>query len=111
MVLAGIKKGEKVKYYDFEIQPEFPGGRKAFITYLQNNLTKISIPDNLKGSTVVVQFTIDEKGEVNDAKIKKSVQPQIDKAAIKIINEMPNWNPAKQDGNPVKVTRTIPLKF
>ena len=75
------------------------------------NLRQVKVPDNLKGSGVIVKFTIEKTGEITNAVIKKSVNPQIDKAALEIVNEMPRWKPAKQDGNPVKVTRSIPIKF
>lgn len=103
--------GEKVEYYDFEIHPEFPGGTIAFQKYMQDNLGNIEVPDNLKGSKVIIKFTIDESGKITNPKVKKSINPQIDKVALKIVNEMPNWKPAKQDGNPVKVTRSIPIIF
>ena len=105
------KNGKKVEYYDFEIHPEFPGGKVAFQKYMQDNLGNIKIPDNLKDSQVIIKFTIDENGKITNPEIKKPVNPQIDKAALKIVDEMPNWKPAKQDGNPVKVTRSIPISF
>lgn len=102
------KKGNKVKYYDFEIQPEFPGGKKAFINFINRHL--ISKNSNTKGK-LIFRFTIEANGKTSNVKILKDTNPSIENEVINMFNTMPFWKPAKQDGVPVKVKRTIPVNF
>lgn len=80
------------------------------------------IPANLKypeeakknGITgkVFVEFLVDEKGKVRDAKIKQSVNPLLDDEALRVISSMPDWNPGRNDKDkPVKVVMVLPIMF
>ena len=61
--------------------------------------------------TVYVVFVVDAKGKVVDAKVKKTVDPLLDKAALKTVNAMPDWTPGSQRGKPVAVRFEIPVEF
>lgn len=43
--------------------------------------------------------------------IKKSLSPETDAEAKRVISLMPAWNPGKQDGKPLNVQYTLPIKF
>ena len=103
--------GNEVEYYDFEIKPEFPGGREALILYLKENINYANIPASSKGQKVLIGFYIDTDGSIVNAKVAKSVDSRSDLEAIRVIQNMPKWKPAMQDGKSVKVKRTLPLTF
>ena len=54
---------------------------------------------------------IDESGAIQNIKLLKKVSPGIDKEAIRVIKQMPNWKPARYHNKPVAVYYTIPIKF
>lgn len=103
--------GDKVPYYNFEIHPEFPGGREALKKYLIKNINKSNTPSSSKGKSVKVRFSIDTDGSIRDVKVVKGIDPNSDYQAKKAIQNMPNWKPAIQDGKKVRTKRTIPITF
>ncbi len=97
-----------------EDMPLFNGGKpeKEFVKYISQNLEYPGIPaENGVGGRVIVQFVVNEKGKIVDAHIIVSVDPELDKEALRVINSSPLWTPGKQRGKPVKVLYTFPINF
>ena len=65
---------------------------------------------NVQG-TVVVTFIIRSTGKVEEAKVAKGVQADMDAEALRVIALMPDWMPGKQHGKAVDVAYTIPIQF
>lgn len=86
------RNGNEVAYYDFEIQPEFPGGKKALNNFFNKYL--ISDNSNIKGK-LIIKFTIKANGKASDLKILKDTKPSLRNAVIDMFDSMPIWNPAK----------------
>ncbi|MGB0165869.1 MAG: M56 family metallopeptidase, partial [Luteibaculum sp.] len=107
-------KGDQslVEMKDLDVNPEFPGGNLALSEYLGNEIKypKAVEADQLEG-TVFVEFVVDKTGKVRDAKVKKGFATEADEEALRVISNMPNWEPGKKDGEPVSVAYTIPIKF
>ena len=95
-----------------EEQPMFPGGMQELMTFLQTNIRypKEAQDRGLQGR-VVVQFVVNKDGSICDEHIVKSVDPQLDAEALRIVRSMPNWTPGKQRGKPVRVRFTLPVTF
>lgn len=95
-----------------EQQPEFPGGPQALMGFLAKS---IRYPKDaaLKGiqGRVIVQFVIKKDGSVTDAVVARSVDPELDAEALRVINAMPAWTPGMQKGQPVSVRYTMPITF
>jgi len=97
-----------------EDMPLFNGGKpeKEFVKYISQNLVYPGIPaENGVGGRVIVQFVVNNKGKVVDAHVIVSVDPELDKEALRVINSSPLWTPGKQRGKPVKVLYTFPINF
>ncbi len=60
---------------------------------------------------VIVVFTVTEKGEVNDVKIKRGLSEECDNEAMRVVKAMPKWNPAKKDGIAVSSEMYLPITF
>jgi len=99
-------------FYVVEDLPSFPGGKAALSKFISKN---IKYPEDAlkegKSGTVYVNIRINEKGEIEVAKVKKSVFPSLDKEALRIVEAMPDWNPGKQDGKPVSCDIVLPIEF
>jgi len=94
---------------DFE--PAFPGGSAAMAGFIQEN---INLPQNLTRldqGTVYVQFVVNKDGSIEQTQVVKRVSPDLDKAALDVVNKMPHWEPGKQAGKPVRVRYTIPIRI
>ena len=95
-----------------EQMPEFPGGNAALMQYLNKNIKYpvIAQEQGVQGR-VIVQFVVNKDGSIVDAQVVRSVDPYLDKEAIRVINTMPKWTPGKQRGKPVRVKFTVPVAF
>jgi protein TonB len=58
----------------------------------------------------MVKCTIDEQGNVVDPQVEKSSNPAFEKPAVDALKKW-KFKPAKQDGTPVAIKVSIPIKF
>ena len=95
-----------------EQMPSFPGGSNALLNYLSNNIhyPVVAEENGIQGK-VIVTFVVERDGTITNVKIAKSVDPSLDKEAIRLIEIMPRWNAGTQDGKPVRVKYTVPVQF
>lgn len=103
---------KNVVYDVTETMPQFPGGQEVLMKYLAANIKyPASAVKAKKQGRVIVTFVIQQDGSVSKARIAKSVDPELDAEALRIVKAMPNWTPGTQDGKPVNVKYTIPVVF
>lgn len=113
VVVAPPKEKEKEEIFKAAEQPPtFPGGQAELMKYLSSNLRypPAAAEQGIEGR-VVVQFVVSKTGAISGVKILQSLHPSCDKEAERLIKSMPNWIPGKQNGNPVNVYYTIPIRF
>ena len=60
---------------------------------------------------VIVQFVIDTLGNICEERVVRSIDPQLDGEAIRLVRNMPQWKPGTQRGRPVRVRFTLPITF
>ena len=103
---------EPINFRIVEQYPEFPGGMMEYMKWLTKNLRypEIARSQRIQGQ-VVVQFIVNKDGTIADAKVVKSVSPQLDREAMRVIRMMPNWKPGIQDNKPCKTMVAIPIVF
>lgn len=103
---------KNVVYDVIETMPQFPGGQGVLQKYLAANIKyPASAVKAKKQGRVIVTFVIQKDGSVTKARIVRSVAPELDAEALRIVKAMPNWTPGTQDGKPVNVKYTIPIVF
>lgn len=92
-----------------EVMPQFKGN---LLKYVAEHVEYPEIcRDNDIQGTVFVGFVIDEKGKVTDVTILRGIDPLLDKAAMKVVQNLPAWKPGMQSGKNVKVRMNMPIKF
>jgi TonB family C-terminal domain len=95
-----------------EKMPEFPGGQAALMQYLSKNIRYPTIAqENGTQGRVIIQFVVNRDGSVVDPVVVRSVDPYLDKEALRVISTMPKWNPGQQRGKAVRVKYTVPVQF
>lgn len=95
-----------------ENAPEFPGGTAALMQFLGKNIKYPTIAqENGTQGRVIVQFVVNRDGTIVDPKVVKSVDPYLDKEALRVILSMPKWKPGMQRGKAVRVKFTVPVMF
>jgi TonB family protein len=60
---------------------------------------------------VVVSFIVNEYGEIDEISIEKGLSEECDDEAIRLVKQMPKWNPAEIDGQTFAVKKTVPIVF
>ncbi len=84
-----------------DMAPSFPGGSAAFFKYLCDRMDYSVVGQSDVVGSVVVEFDIDAFGQVSKPKLTLRLFPALDEQALRIVNEMPRWNPAAKNGLPV----------
>ena len=103
---------EEAPFMVVEKMPEFPGGTAALMAYLTKNIKypPVCRENNIQGR-VLIQFIVNRDGSIVDPEVVKSVNPYLDKEALRVISTMPKWSPGEQRGKPVRVKFTVPVNF
>lgn len=95
-----------------EKMPQFPGGEKAMVEYMLNN---IKYPDEARKKgiqgTAYITFVVEPDGSVTNVKVLKGFDKLCDEEAFRVVKAMPKWEPGMQKGKAVRVQFNLPLKF
>jgi protein TonB len=99
-------------FFIVENMPEFPGGDLELRKYINQNVQypEIAKENGIQGR-VFVQFVVNQKGEIEQVKVVRGVDPSLDKEAIRVIQSLPKWKPGSQRGKPVRVSFTVPINY
>jgi len=94
------------------VLPQFPGGEKAIMRFLVNNIKYPldAIRNNIQGR-VIVNILVMKDGSISDVEILQSVHPSLDKEAIRVVKRMPKWIPGTKNGEPANIQFTLPIVF
>ena len=106
-------KEEENKVFDMvEENPSFPGGQAALMQWLNANIKYpvIAAENGIEGR-VIVQFVVSKTGSISDVRVVRGVDPSLDKEAVRVVSNMPNWTPGRQNGTTVNVRFTLPVTF
>lgn len=91
--------------------PEFPGGDKALMAYIRQNLKYPLTGENCVQGRVILSFIVEKDGSISDINVMRSPAEELTKEAIRLIESMPKWKPGKQRGKEVRVRYVIPITF
>lgn len=95
-----------------EEMPSFPGGDRKLMEYLSED---IRYPEELADACiqgrVIVSFIVEKDGSISNVKVAKSLDPLLDKEAVRVVSGMPKWIPGRQNGVAVRVRYIIPVTF
>ena len=61
--------------------------------------------------TVFVYFVVGKDGKVREGRVLRPVDPRLDAEALRVVTSLPDFEPGRQQGKPVSVQFTIPVKF
>lgn len=106
-------KEEETKVFDVvEQMPSFPGGDAELMKYLSSHIKyPVVAEENGIQGRVIATFVVERDGSISDVKVFKSVDPSLDKEAIRVLKSMPKWIPGRQNGSAVRVKYTVPVTF
>ena len=108
-----MQKDKNGVYGRAEIMPSYPGGDKALQKFVEDNLQypQQAIDNGTEGK-VVVQFDVDESGKIyNPMIVSQKIGDGLEDEAVKIVKQMPRWNPGQIKGKNVKTKFTLPVVY
>jgi len=95
-----------------EQMPDYPGGMKDLMSYLSSN---IHYPEQAKKDSIAgrvfINFIIKKDGSVSNVKVLRGIGSGCDEEAVRVVSSMPKWKPGIQNGEAVRVSYNIPIKF
>lgn len=95
-----------------DVQPEYPGGGKALMDYINEN---IRYPEQLKKDgvqgRVVMSFIVEVDGSISNIETLRSSNEEFEAEAIRVLQGMPKWKPGMHHGEPVNVMLVVPVNF
>lgn len=104
-----------VSYYDCDQRPMFLNSAdpRNFLekwVYQYVKYPEEAVREGIQGR-VMVDFIIEKDGKISNVKVSKSVSPELDAQAVKVISASPKWKPGKLKGEKVRTAMTIPVEF
>ena len=101
------------KIYDvIEKMPEYPGGDQALMEFLSKHIEyPPSAQENGIQGKVIIGFVVSKIGKVENVQILRSLDPSLDKEALRVVNLLGNWIPGEKSGEKVSVRYTLPIAF
>lgn len=104
--------GENSDIPDTVDPPTYPGGMAALSKFLGDNIQYPKEAEKAKiEGRVLVGFIVDVDGAISESRVEHSSHPLLDREALRVIRLMPAWNPAMENGKPVKVRYHLPVNF
>ena len=99
-------------YVIAEEVPMFPGDFMAMERFLSENIRypQKALKEGLEG-TVVVELVVEKDGSLTNIRVIRGVAPCLDEEALRVINMMPKWKPARQHNRIVRSLYRIPVPF
>lgn len=99
-------------YEEVEEMPSFPGGPDALMEWLNNNVKyPVQAQENGVQGRVIVSFVVGTDGRIGEAEVARSVDPYLDREALRVVKSMPRWIPGRQNGECVRVRYNVPIAF
>jgi len=103
------------KIYDYvsvQKQPAYPGGITAFYSFISH---EIKYPElarkNKTQGKVFASFIVEKDGSLTDPEVIKSLSPETDAEALRVLRKSPRWAPGLKNGVPVRVKYNISVNF
>lgn len=92
--------------------PSFPGGINEMMRFLSNNIHYPQLAKEVGITGIVyVEFIVEKDGAISNIILVKEIGGGCDEEAVRVVSLMPGWEPGKQNGIPVRVKLTLPVKF
>ncbi len=99
-------------YYSYDVEAEFPGGKKARKNWLNDNISwPTDNSGNILHGDVELEFVVERDGRISNVKVTDSENPRLNSEAIRLIGSMPRWTPALLNSQPVRSAVSLTLFF
>lgn len=118
-VASGMSAQGNVTYkevfeFDYvDVKPEFPGGGSSLISYINSNRRYPAEAYSLGiEGRVTCSFVVNADGKVSNITVVRGVEPSLNREAVRLLSQMPQWSPGKIENQavPVRVICAVPFR-
>ncbi len=105
-------KKQKAVITIVEEMPVYPGGDEALLRYISEELIyPRECKENGIMGVVLVTYCVNEFGKIDSVSVPISSNHLFNEEAVRVIESIKGYKPGTQDGKPVRVRFTIPIRF
>jgi len=109
---CNCKFDKEAMFGDPEKLPDFPGGYESLLKYIEENINYPQLAiDSAYEDKVYIMFCVRKNGKLTDIKVVRGKYEILNKEAIRLISEMPNWEPAENRGKKICYVTMLPINF
>ena len=114
-VSGKVREAGVVSFSDVDVKPMFLNSAdpRTFLekwVYQYVKYPKYAVENGIQGR-VMVDFVIDEKGNVTDVKVSRGIHASLDEEAVRVISASPKWRPGRHRGKKGKTALTVAVEF
>lgn len=101
-----------LNFHVVEDLPKYPGGAVELMKWLTKNLRypPVAQQQKVQGKVVAV-FYVEKDGSITGINVVRSLSPECDREALRVLKMMPNWTPGIQHDEPCRTKVQIPIVF
>ena len=112
VIPEGIVPAEPEIFVAVEEMPVFPGGSAALLEFIRKNTVypEDALRNNIQGR-VILKFVVNSDGSVGRIDVLRSIDPLLDREAVRVVGMLPRFRPGRQNGVPVPVWHSVPVSF
>ncbi len=95
-----------------DIQPSFPGGETAMMKYInrERRYPRRAYEEGIEGR-VLCGFIVNPDGDICNVEVIRGVEPSLDREAVRVIRNMPDWKAGSISDIAVPVYVILPIAF
>ena len=99
-------------YESAEHMPTYPGGVVELKKFIDEHLQypEAALADSAQ-DIIQVSFIVEKDGTPTDFEVIDEHHPALEAEAVRVLQQMPKWKPATQNGVKVRVEYVVPVKF
>lgn len=111
-MIDGGEKNEVLDFRTVQVMPAPIGGMQAFVKWFAENyhFPSSAVDNNIQG-TIEVSFVVDTDGSLTDFVVKRDMGYGTGEEAKKLLGKAKKWNPGVQNGRPVRVAFSMPIRL
>lgn len=106
-VSAQCDSTKVVEYPD--VEASFPGGALEMMHFIQENIVYPEFSEHDEISRIYIEFIVCPDGSITDIKFRRNTLGEIEKMSVDLILKMPNWIPARNEGESVASRCLLPI--
>jgi len=110
--IEGSAGKDNTPFISVEVMPTPKGGMSAFVQWIAKNYTfpQSAVDNNVKG-LIQIKFVVEEDGSLSSFEVLRDMGFGTGQEAVKLLQRAKKWNPGVQNGRPVRVAFTLPIRL